>query len=81
MGPTLPIWCSKPPEPDDPPPSPWEAGREAERVVNYRRERLEELGLPYPMALQLALGREDWHAIARAVERGMTPEQVERVFL
>lgn len=69
------------PEPDDPPASPWEDGDEQERVVAWRRANLERAGLPYPLALQIAASRTDWHRVDHAMKRGATIEDVERIFL
>ena len=55
--------------PDDPPelPSSLEEG-EAERVREHRLARFEALGYPYPLALELAAGRVDHHALKRLIE-------------
>lgn len=68
------------PEPEDPPPVPgekdaWELG------IDYRRNELEKLGVPYPLALEIAmLGGREWDRAERAVKHGATIEQLERIF-
>lgn len=69
------------PEPDDPPASPWEDGSERERIVAWRRHNLEKAGLPYPLALQIAISDANWHRVDRALKNGATVELVERIFL
>ena len=54
---------------------------EAERVRVWRVEKYEEYGLPYPVALELAVRGVDWHRVARAMTCGATTAQVERIFL
>lgn len=54
---------------------------ESERVRVWVTERLEEVGLPYPLALELALNRADWHQVKRAWERGATLKDVQEMFL
>lgn len=72
----------RPAEEPEPVPVPvWDDGAEAERVVAWRRAALEKEGLPYPLALQIALTRVDLRTVVRALEAGMTHEQAERVFL
>lgn len=72
------------PEPDDPPPFPSllvTETDEQERVRAWRTAHLEKKGLPYPLAMELALSGVDWHQVARAIDRGMTVKEVEEVFL
>lgn len=71
----------KVPEPEDPPPSPLDVKNEHERMVAWRRDHFEALGLNYPVALELAAAGVDWHRVARAMDGGCTPEQVEDIFL
>ena len=47
----------------------------------WRTDHLERKGLPYPLAMELALSGVDWHQVARAIDRGMTVKEVEEVFL
>lgn len=69
------------PEPEEPPPSPWDDGSERERVIAWRRANLEKAGLPYLLALQIASSHTDWHRVDHAMKRGATIEDVERIFL
>lgn len=48
---------------------------------SWRVQRFEAMGLSYPLALELALAGIDWHRVERAIAKGMTPAQVEAVFL
>lgn len=75
--------AADPPPPPEPEPEPIAAVIEDEndRLREWRVEHLEEVGLPYPLALELALAGADWHRVARAVEAGMTVKQVESIFL
>lgn len=55
---------------------------EVERVVEWRRTELERAGLPYPIALELAITRSvDLHSVLTAVKRGADPELIVRIFL
>jgi hypothetical protein len=67
------------PEPDPPPPAPGDS--EDDRVRAWRVEMLEGLGLPYPVALELAIEGADWQKVKVAVDRGASVDQVERIFL
>lgn len=71
------------PEPDDPPPTPLAdvVTEESERVRLWVTDRLEEVGLPYPLALELALNRADWHLIQRTLARGATVKDIQEMFL
>lgn len=66
------------PTPADPP----QFGRdEDDRVREWRVAHFEGLGLPYPVALELALTGVDWHRVERVMGQGATVAQVERIFL
>jgi hypothetical protein len=67
------------PDPDPPPPAPGDS--EDERVRAWRTERLEAMGLPYPVALELAIEGADWQKVEKAVDLGASVDEVERIFL
>jgi len=50
--------------PQDPPPPPdsLEESDDSDVVRDWRLARFEEMGYDYPTALELAIGRVDWHA-------------------
>lgn len=48
-------------------------------VVLWRRCRLLEAGFPEPLAIRLAHGRVDLHALLQLVDRGCPPELAARI--
>lgn len=54
---------------------------ELDPMLKYRLNRFQALGLPYPVALELAALRVDWHRVDRSMKAGCTIEQVSLVFL
>lgn len=69
------------PEPEDPPVSPWDDGSERERIVAWRRAELERVGLPYPLALRIAVSDVDLHRAVALIEAGCSPELAVEILL
>ena len=69
------------PQPEADPIPADELSREYEKVVEWRLRNFGAIGLPYPLALELAMGRHSWHGVARALDQGATHDQIERIFL
>jgi len=75
-------WADPPPLPAELPEPPVDPNdSEVERMRAWRVSRYDRLGLPYPLALELAIAGADWHKVKDAVDRGASPELVERIFL
>lgn len=79
----MPFFWPTPPSADDPPDPPpaLQPDEGEDKIVRHRREHLEKAGLPYPLALELAIVGVDYQAVVRAVRAGATAEQVEAMFL
>lgn len=72
---------AEPPE-EEPDAVPDPVRDEQERIMVWRRDVLEEVGLPYPLALEIAIDpRIDLHQVVQAVKDGATPELVQDIFL
>jgi hypothetical protein len=56
-------------------------GGERERVLEWRVAEFEALGLPYPVALELAINGADMEQARQATAKGATPEQMAAMFL